>query len=211
MINNGCILIGAGGHAKVVIEILHDQGVSIAYCIGATDQTACLGIPVLAGDEHIAALYNQGYRNIFIAIGDNVRREKLALAAQELGYELLNAISPKAIVSPSATLGKGIAIMAGAVINAESSIEDFCIINTGAVIDHDCQIGQSAHIAPQCALAGNVTVGAKTFLGVASSVIPGIKIGDSVLVGAGSLVIRDVPAGSRAYGSPAKIISSYDE
>jgi len=206
MNERGCIVIGSGGHAKVVIELLRDSRIAVSYCIGtANDPRHCLDVSVLVGDENIEVLRRQGYSKAFVAIGDNYLREKLALIAEALGYELVNAISPKAVVSPSATLGKGIAIMAGAVVNADTRIEDFSIINTGATVDHDCRIGYASHIAPQCALAGHVEVGSKTFLGVGCKIIPNVKIGDAVIIGAGSLVIQDIPTGVKAYGTPATI------
>lgn len=201
------IVVGAGGHAKVCIELLRAMGEQVAYCVGSADSApACVGVPVLCGDEHLALLREQGYGRIFIALGSNKLRLKLAAVATGLGYELVNAVSPHAVVSPSARLGAGIAVMAGAVINAEASIGDLAIINTGTSIDHDCVIGAGAHIAPQGALAGNVRVGAASFLGVGCKVIPEMRIGDNVTVGAGAVVVRDIGDGATAVGVPAKRI-----
>ncbi len=205
----GVIVVGAGGHAKVVIEILTANGISVSYCIGSSkDPKTCCGVPVLVGDEQLSTLKQKGYSKIIIAIGDNLLRKKLADQVKLLGYELINAISSFAIVSDSITLGKGIAIMAGVIINAETKIGDLAIINTGSTIDHDCQIGEAAHIAPQCALTGNIQVGNFSFLGVGCKVIPGVKIGDKTIIGAGSLVLNDIPAGSKAYGVPTKIVET---
>ena len=201
------IVVGAGGHAKVCIELLHAQGDKVAYCVGNPDSPdTCLGIPVLKSDEHLAALRQDGYEQVFIAIGSNPVRNKLAKKVTDLGFRLINAISPAAVVSPSAALGTGIAVMAGAVINAEATIADLCIINTGATIDHDCVIGLAAHIAPQCALAGNVHVGNLSFVGVGSKIIPEIHIGESVMVGAGSVVISNIGSATTVVGVPAKAL-----
>lgn len=204
---NDIIVVGAGGHAKVCIELLQAQGDNISYCVGNPDSPdTCLGIPVLKSDDHLIALREEGYERVFIAIGSNPVRNKLAKKAVECGYHLVNAVSPAAVVSPSASLGVGIAIMAGAVVNAETQIGDLCIVNTGATIDHDCVIGQAVHIAPQCALAGNVQVGNLSFVGVGSKIIPGIHIGDSVMVGAGSVVISNIGPATTVVGVPAKAL-----
>ncbi|MBA2653381.1 MAG: acetyltransferase [Tatlockia sp.] len=204
----GIIVVGAGGHAKVCIELLQASGEQVDYCIGDKDSLdLCLGIAVLKDDSYLKPLHEEGYSKLFVAIGSNRLRDKLAKLAIEHGYQLVNAISPQAIISPSASLETGIAIMAGAVINAEAKISALVIINTGATIDHDCQIGKAVHIAPQCALAGNVVVGSHSFLGIGSKVIPDLEIGENVTVGAGSLIISNIECGATVVGVPARIIS----
>lgn len=200
------VVLGAGGHAKVVIEILQATGYQVSSCVGGEDSPKeCLGIPVLQGDHHLLELYEAGHSLVFSAIGSNAARARAAAHAIEIGYDLINAISPYAMISPSVILGKGIAIMSGAVINAQSRIEDLAIINTGATVDHDCQIGFCSHVAPQCALAGNVKVGQQAFLGIGTTVIPEISIGNNSIIGAGSVVITNIPASVTAIGLPAKI------
>ena len=205
--NSGVIVVGAGGHAKVCIEILRASGFYVDFCVGQDDSPeTCLGIPVLKGNEHLASLAGRGYSWIFVAIGANRTRERLAAEALELGYELVNAISPHAVVSPSAKLGKGIAVMPGAVIQAEAAVEDLAIINTGSTVDHDCTIRKTAHLGPHCALAGNAVIGPRCLLGTGTTVIPGVVIGDDAVIGAGGVVISDIPAGSTAVGVPARIV-----
>lgn len=204
----GIIVVGAGGHAKVCIELLRAMGESVAYCVGDEGSLGqCLGVPVLKGDENLADLKSQGYSRLFVAIGANRLRQRLADLGLKLGYQLVNAISPQAIVSPTARIGVGVAVMAGVVINAEATIGNLAIINTGASIDHDCSIGHAVHVAPQCALAGNVTVGERSFLGVGTKVIPHVTVGESVIVGAGSVVISDLRSNITAVGVPAKPIN----
>lgn len=204
---NTVIIIGAGGHAKVCIELLQAMGEEIAYCVGGEDSpNLCLGVPVLKGDENLDRLYSKGYSRLFVAIGSNRLRERLATLAMDLGYQLVNAISPQAIISPTAELGLGIAVMAGAVINAEATIADLAIINTGATVDHDCRIGKAVHIAPQCGLAGKVVVGRHSFIGIGCTVIPEISIGENVIIGAGGVVISDIDNNLTAVGVPLRII-----
>lgn len=200
------VVLGAGGHAKVVIELLRAGGHEVFGVLDA-DPTprAVVGAQVIGDDSKLDELKAQGVARAFIAIGDNGLRLRLGRKAQKAGFELVNAISPAACVSPSARLGVGIAIMAGAVINAETDLGDLAIINTGAVVDHDGIIGEAAHIAPGCALAGDVTVGQRAFLGVGTSVIPGRRIGDDVVIGAGACVVHDIPAGTLAMGVPARV------
>lgn len=206
---SGIVIIGAGGHAKVCIELLQAMGEEVAYCVGGDDSMdRCAGIPVLRGDENLLHLREAGYARLFVAIGSNKLRTHLATLAIDQGYELVNAISPRAIISPSVHMGSGVAVMAGAVINAEATIGDLVIINTGTTVDHDCRIGQAVHIAPQCALAGNVTVGNQSFLGVGCKVIPEIRIGDRVTVGAGAVVICHIESDATAVGVPARILSN---
>ena len=201
----GIVVIGARGHAKVVIEILREMGARVDVCVGADDSPDdCIGVRVLKGDGNLRRLRAEGYEHAFIAIGANQIRERLAGVATGVGFELVSAIHPRAIVSPSARVGRGVAVMAGAVVNAEAVIEDLAIVNTGSTVDHDCRIGRAAHISPQCALAGGVTVGAGTFLGVGCKVIPGVRIGDHATVGAGAVVVSDIANGVSAMGEPAR-------
>lgn len=205
--SSGIIVVGAGGHAKVCIELLRAMGESVTYCVGAPDSPdSCLGVPVLRGDENLSFLRSKGYSRVFVAVGSNRLRERLGTLCTGQGYHLVNAISPHAVISPSATLGHGVAVMAGAIVNAESVIDDLAIINTGATVDHDCRIGLAAHIAPQCALAGNVTVGNHSFLGVGCKVIPEIRIGERVTVGAGAVVVYHIESDATAVGVPARVL-----
>jgi UDP-perosamine 4-acetyltransferase len=208
--NEGVVVLGAGGHAKVVIELLRAAGQQVAFCVGAADSTKhCAGVPVLIGDEHLARLRSIGYGRAFIAIGANRLRQRLAAHALDLGYALVNAISPHAVLSPSAKLGQGIAVMAGVVVNAEAVIGDLAILNTGATVDHDCRIGAAVHLAPQCALAGNVLVGAGAFVGIGCKVVPDIEIGADAILGAGAVVTSAIPARVTAVGAPARIIKTH--
>jgi UDP-perosamine 4-acetyltransferase len=203
----GVIVIGAGGHAKVIIELLVASGHVVDYCIASDDSTIqCLDVEVVNGEQQLERLFAKGYRLIFPAIGSNVIRERLARQAIDVGYTLINAISPHAMISTSAIIGCGVAVMGGSVINAEACISDMAIINTGSTIDHDCHIGECAHIAPHCALAGNVIVGRQAFLGIGTIVIPKVTIGEHACIGAGSVVVRDIPSFAMAMGNPAKTI-----
>jgi len=205
------ILVGASGHAKVVIEILRESRFEVAFCIG-NDPTVleCMAVPVLHGDETLNELFARGYRRAFIGIGENATRKRLAEMATRIGFSLVSAISERSVISPTARLGEGIAIMPGAIVNADTVVGSLSIINTGATVDHDCVIQECVHIGPGCALAGNVTVGEGAFLGVGCSVIPGKRIGRGTVVGAGSVIVSDLPGGIKAVGAPARQMRKTD-
>jgi UDP-perosamine 4-acetyltransferase len=200
------VVIGAGGHAKVVIELIRAQG---RYeVVGCTDREPqrreVVGAPLLGSDDVLPGLYARGIRHCFVALGDNALRRKVATQVTALGFQLVNAISPKAIVSPSARIGRGVAVMGGAVINADATIGDLAIVNTRAAVDHDCQIGEAAHVAPRAALAGSVRIGPLAFVGAGATIVPGISVGESTVIGAGATVISDLGPNIVAVGVPAK-------
>jgi UDP-perosamine 4-acetyltransferase len=192
-----------------VIELLRAPGTF--QIAGLIDRDAAaspiLGLSILGTDADLPRLRREGIRHAFVAIGDNLQRLQVGQHVRQIGFEMVNAISPAAVVSDSARLGRGIAVMAGAVINAEVRIDDLSVINTCASIDHDCWIAEAAHVAVGCSIAGGVKIGRLAFVGAGATVIPGISIGENALVGAGACVIRDVPDGLRAWGVPAKIKS----
>jgi UDP-perosamine 4-acetyltransferase len=207
------LLIGAGVHAKVVIELLRAAGEHEIVGLVDLDLDAppVLGVSVVATDADLSRLHQKGIKHAFVGIGDNQRRLQMGRYLREIGFEIANAVSPAAVVSVSARLGRGIAVMAGVVINADSRIDDFAIINTHASVDHDCWVAEGAHVAPGSTLAGNVKIGRLALIGAGATAIPGISIGENAIVGAGACVIRDIPAAARAWGVPAKIMRNDDK
>jgi len=203
------LIIGAGGHAKVIIELFQAAGYfEIAGLIEQNPmRSSVLGVPVIGTDKNLLDLRKKGINKAFVGIGDNARRVRIGHYLRQIGYDIVNAVSPAAVVSGSATIGRGVAIMAGVVINAETLVGDFAIINTRSSIDHDCRLGEGIHVAPGCAIAGNVTIGRLACIGAGATIIPRVTIGESALVGAGSCVIRDVPNAARVWGVPASVAS----
>jgi UDP-perosamine 4-acetyltransferase len=202
------IIVGAGGHAKVIIDILEDAGEfePVGCTSREPDRQSLCGVRVVGGDEALPEILRSGVTRAFVAIGSNRVRAEAMLRIQAMGFALVNAISPRAAVSRRARLGDGVAVMPGAVINVDSVVADGAIINTGATVDHDCRIGRCAHIAPGSNVAGRVTVGEGVLLGTGSRVIPDRSIGAWAVVGAGSVVIRDLPDHVTAVGIPARVI-----
>ena len=125
----GVVIIGGGGHAKVVIESLRASGKTVAAIVDA-DATPrqVLGVPVVGDDAALADLKERGFSELFVALGSNRLRQKLGAEARELGFTLVNAIHPSAVISPSAKIGEGVALMAGVAINADSRIGDLAIV-----------------------------------------------------------------------------------
>lgn len=203
------VVIGAGGHAKVAIEALRYSGYSVIGCTDFdTTPRSVVGVNVLGGDDQLPEIRSAGVRHAFPAIGNNAIRERKGAELAALGFELPIAAGPAATVSPSARIGRGVAIFGGAVINADARIEDFAIVNTNASVDHDCRIGYAAHVAPGCSIAGCVEVGDRALLGAGTCVIPNIRIGSDTVIGAGSVVIRDLPSNVTAVGVPARILET---
>jgi sugar O-acyltransferase (sialic acid O-acetyltransferase NeuD family) len=205
------VVIGAGGQAKVLLELMDRAG--IGPVSGIIDGNPELvgkkidGIAVLGSMEklaNVAKVYRM--HRAVIAIGDNATRARLAEQVRAIGLRLPVLIHPNACVSPNATLGDGTVVMAGAVINTHAKVGELGIINTRASVDHDCELGDNVHIAPGVTLCGNVTIGDNTLIGVGASVIPGIIIGSHSIVGAGATVVRDVPSYTTVVGCPAREI-----
>lgn len=202
--------LGAGGHAKVVIEILQLMGnyelVGLLDPIQELWGAEVLGVPVLGADDLLAELYDQGLRWAFIGlgtVGNSQSRIQLYKKICQHGFRLVPAIHPQAIISPSAQLGDGPTIMAGSIINAKALLGDDVIINTGAIVEHDCLLGDHVHIATGAQLAGDVKIGDCTHIGMGASIRQGITIGSGVVVGAGAVVVKDVAPNSIVAGVPA--------
>lgn len=205
--NMDVLIIGAGGHGKVVLDILRAAGdvnpVGFIDADASLAGTTVAGLEVLGGPNLLPKLRKK-YSHAIVAIGDNRARRRYAAAAREAGFELINAIHPAASVSRSATMGKNVVVSAGAVICTEAQVADSVIINTSAVVDHECVVGEAAHICPGALLAGRVRVGEEAFVGLGAKVIQCLCVGEHAIVGAGAVVIADVPDHLTVVGIPAR-------
>jgi UDP-perosamine 4-acetyltransferase len=206
------IIAGAGGHGRVVLDILRVAG---AYnVVGFLDanqdlhNTQISGVPVLGNLNLLFKLKSKGVTGAIVAIGDNRVRAGYAQKLAAAGLTLINAIHPSAVISPTAQLGVNLVIAAGAIVCTEARIADSTIINTAAVVDHECEIGRAVHIAPGVRLAGRVWVGEGAFVGIGANVLPCLRIGEYATVGGGTLVLHDVPPSVTVVGVPGKVIKT---
>lgn len=200
------VLVGAGGHARVVLSILRADPQVTVVGVVAPSLGSIRGLPLLGDDDDLASLPGQGIEAAFVAVGDNGRRMDLFGRCLNLGFEMLNALHPAAVIDLSVHLGRGVVVMPGAVINCDTVIGDAAIINTSASVDHDCVIGPGSHVGPGAHLSGYVVVGAGVLVGIGSAVGLGepITIGDGAVIGAGAAAIRNVPGGVTVVGVPAE-------
>ena len=196
-------MFGAGGHARVAIDVLRAAGEDIRACLAPIAGGFISGVPIWEELGTLTALAGAEQR-VFIAIGKNSLRRQIAQDARNRGFEVISAISPRAYLAPDVAVASGVLVVHGAIVNSLAVLSDDVIVNSGATVDHDNFIAEGAHVSPGCHLAGNVVVGKETFIGIGSAIIPGITIGNGTLIGAGSVVIRDIGHGRRAWGNPAK-------
>ncbi len=196
------LVLGAGGHAKVVIDTARAQGWSV---YAAVDDNPNLwghpieGVPVLGSLETAAGW--QGWA--IIAVGDNHTRYAVS---QRYALRWATLIHPTAWLSPSAKIGEGTLVAAGVVVQPEAQIGRHAILNTACSIDHDCVVGDWVHIAPGARLAGGVHVDEGALVGIGAVVLPNIRIGAWSVVGAGAVVTREVPPHAVVVGVPARLI-----
>lgn len=194
-------IIGAGGHAKVVIDILEELGVEIE---GVWDENpellSFINYEVRGNFMAFKAIKAD---HVIIAIGNNETRKILSA---QLDRHTGTLVHPRSSIAKSVILGVGTVVMANASVNSFAKIGKYVIVNTNASVDHDCKIADFVHISPQVGLAGNVEVGEGTHIGIGASVIQGIKIGKWATIGAGTAVIKDVPDFAVVVGNPGRII-----
>jgi sugar O-acyltransferase (sialic acid O-acetyltransferase NeuD family) len=212
-LNCPVIILGAGGHAGALIDILKLRSIKI---LGITDRDSTktgqskLGVQVIGGDDVIAKYLPATVQLVnglgSVRAGDD--RKSLFERFKNCGYGFANVIHPSAIIASDVVLSEGVQIMAGAVVQTGCRIGKNVIINTRAVLDHDCQIENHVHVAPGVVLSGGVKVGENALIGAGATVIQEIRIGQYSVVGAGAVVIRDVMEGVTVIGVPANGIKS---
>lgn len=200
------IILGNGGHASVLTEILLAQGREILGFTTPLLEKSQFGLHYLGPDDAVFQ-YKQEEVELVLGLGmlgPHSLREKIFQQLKKHGYSFSSVIHPAAIIAPSVQLGEGVQVMAGAIVQTNSVIADNAIVNTGALIDHDCHIGAHIHIAPGTKISGAVQIGNSTHIGTGTTIIQGIEIGGGCLIGAGSVVVKNMKSHSKAYGVPAK-------
>lgn len=207
--NDKIVLVGAGGHCKVIISTIVDSGREIGDVYDDDPdkwgQTFC-GRQIMGP---ISNIEDKDTLRAIMGIGDNVTRSQIVQRFKRIRWA--SAIHSRAYVHPSVRVGEGTVIFAGAVIQPDTVIGKHCIINTNASVDHDCAIGDYCHVAPGSCLAGGVLVGEGSFIGIGAVVSIGIAIGEWSMVGAGSAVLHNIPSRVTAVGAPARIIKKLEK
>jgi len=207
------VVYGAGGHGKLVGDVLLAQGQKVDSFVDDDSSRAgqiILGAPVLSSQK----LWQQAAQQqiaIVLGVGNNRARKKIAERCADAAIEIMTVIHPTAIISCTASIGLGTAIMAGAVVNPDAQLGPGVILNSGAVVEHDVVLGAYAHISTNVALGGGAVVGDFSVLGVGAAMRPLARVGAASIVGAGSVVISDIPDGVVAVGVPARVIRSVSQ
>jgi sugar O-acyltransferase (sialic acid O-acetyltransferase NeuD family) len=201
-------IFGAGGHGKVVADILRAARRPVAGFIDdltCRSQRSVSGLPVLDVSRWMTSVEACDGIGVALGIGDNQARKEVADRCRQRGFEIVTAVHPAAVLSAAAGIGAGTVIMPLAVVNADARLGPGVIINTGAVIEHDCVVSDYAHISPNAVLGGRVHIGPFSQLGLGAAVLPGVSIGSGSIIGAGAVVVRDIPDDVVAMGVPARV------
>lgn len=194
------VVVGAGGHGKVVVATARALGWTVAV---VDDDRACWGRDLLGATiaGPVAEVLCDAEATCVLAIGANPVRARLARDAR---CAFATLVHPSAVIHESVALGAGTVVFAGAVVQPDTRIGPHGIVNTGASIDHDCVLGVAVHVAPGVRLAGGVVVGDEAFIGIGAVAIPNTRIGARATIGAGAAVIHDIPSDVIAVGIPAR-------
>ncbi len=208
----GLVIVGGGGHGAVVAESasLVDAPGGVRGCLDDKDQPAAAGGP--GGLDRLGPLamfgeITAGGSAWIFGIGDLALRRSLLDSLPDTARRIGGAhtvVHPKASVSSSATIGRGVFVGPGAVVHTRARVGDHAIINSGAIVEHDVQVGENAHVASGAVLGGAAWVGRDVLVGSGAVVLPGVTVGDGATVGAGSVVREDVPDGVTVVGVPAR-------
>ncbi len=202
---NRLVIIGAGGHGKVISDIASKIGyTNIAFADDNADGF-CLNYPIICKSSNIE-MQNDGNTDFVIAVGDNAIRKRIA---EEHNVNWVTLIHPSAQIGADVKIGVGTVVMAGAVVNSCATIGEHCIINSSAVIEHENVIEDYVHISPRVALGGAVHVGKGTHIGIGASVKNNLEICENCTIGAGAVVVKNIREPAIYIGIPAKNTSEW--
>ena len=204
------VVIGGGGHAKVVMSVLKKSGYNVAGYTDRADRGLILGTPYL-GNDGVLADFIRTYAGCKAIIGvgkvdDSQRRLNLQNQSSALGFDFPVIRSPHAIVKELVLLGPGTVVLDGAVVNSGAQIGEACILNTNSTVEHDCWIGKNVHIAPGATLSGGVSIGDNCLIGVGANIVQSVSVCGGCLIGAGSTVVKDITVPGTYVGNPTKRI-----
>lgn len=204
------ILIGGGGHAAVLAEIMNTLQQSM---LGFTDvrapdaNTLLSGLNFLGDDSVVLSSHSPDEISLINGLGSTgeiKRRVTLFNHFTAEHYHFTNVVHPTAYLSPSVSYGQGLQILAGAIVNTGAQLGDNVLINSQALVEHHCSVGDHSHIASGAVLCGACRVGKSVHVGAGAVINQGLTIGDGAIIASGAVVIADVPAGSLMAGVPAQ-------
>jgi sugar O-acyltransferase (sialic acid O-acetyltransferase NeuD family) len=203
------VIFGCGSQARYVIDNLRSRGADAVAGLVDLESGGAVGrvfndVPVRWNRERALAELDPASTEVVIAHGKNALKRELAEELGRRGFRFFSALHERAIISPSARIGEGCIVNAGAVLLPNSELRAHVIVHSGAVIEHDCVLAERSNVAPGVHLAGRVEVGQDAYVYTGAAVIPGVKIGARAVVGAGSVVLRDVPDDVTVVGNPAR-------
>ncbi len=209
MTSKPVILVGGGGHARVLLDALllgSRQVLGIVDADPSKLPAAVRGVPVLGNDD---VLQTHGPERVELVLGigsvaPGSLRERVYLRYRQLGYAFAAVVHPSAVIARDATLASDVQVMAGVVVQTASQIGPNVILNTGCRVDHDCELAQHVHVSPGATLCGDVRVGAGSHVGAGATLTQGVVVGAGVFIYAGAVVTRDLAAGLRVAGVPAR-------
>lgn len=200
---NRIVIVGGGNHTKVCIDILKQTNAfeiyGVVYTKYAPDRDEILGIPVIGGLDKLEQIYKDEAAMAVVGIGGldkPIERAQIIERLKTIGFFCPNIIHPKAIIEPSASLGEGNQIMAGAVIGSCAKMGNNCIVNSNSIVSHDCIIGNNVHITPGAIIAGTVSIGDNSIIGMGVTVYYHSNIGNNVIIINGKHIFKDIPNNS---------------
>lgn len=199
---NRLIIIGAGGHGKVIADNALKNGYTDISFVDDNATGKCLEFPIIGNSADIEHL-NDGNTDFVIGVGNNATRKNIS---EKYSVNWVTLIHPSAIIATHVSIGVGTVVMAGAIVNSATSIGSHCIINTGAIIEHDNAIGDYVHISPGAKLSGTVSVGESTWIGTGANVINGISVCANVIIGTGAVITKVIDSEGTYVGVPARKI-----
>lgn len=208
------VIFGAGGHAKVIVDIIESQ--PSCELVGFIDDsltvgTRILGHAVIGGKNSLPQLMRRyEFSKGIIGIGDNYVRSKLVEEIYTIvaDFEFVNCIHKSANISNHCHVGVGNVVMPGVTVNASSAIGNHCILNTNSCLDHDCLMKDYSSLGPNASVGGGSEIGTLSYIGISATVFHKIIVGDNCVIGGGSVVRKDARDNSVNFGSPAKYISN---
>lgn len=208
------IILGNGGHAKSLIDIIERENVYEVAGYVVNDQKAETmdeEYPLLGSDADLEQIFQTGIKNAAIGVGflgKSGLREKLWRNLKEIGFFLPVICDPSAVLARNVKIGEGSFIGKGSIVNADAVIGKMCIINTGAVIEHECEVGDFSHVSVGSVLCGNVKVGSSSLVGANATVIQGMSIGNNCIVGAGTTIRKNLKDGYMACAKGINIVGA---